>query len=183
MLPSSDWFNTRTHCCDFVDNFRRKHDVSAPDPEMSTFVDNRTQPHQSTLVDISIERVKHPPLLNSGTIFLCWVKRRYKLWWYSASPATKSLCDCNQPWTANPIDQHVLHNTVARSHVSPTYGLRASASGYWHARTHASNRGFLSNANLAIICCIFWFAALYLLPSSEVLSTFIVYIHNWRRGQ
>ena len=84
---------------------------------------------------------------------------------------------------ANLIHQHVLHNTVPRSHVSRTYGLRASASGYWHARTHASNRGFLSNANLAIICCFFWFAALYLPPISEVLSTFIVYIHNWRGGQ
>jgi len=51
---------------------------------------------------------------------------------------------------ANPIHQYVLHNTVARTHVSPTYGLCISASGKWQARTHASNRGFLSNANLAI---------------------------------
>jgi len=94
-------------------------------------------------------------------------------------PLQLSLSQCV---TANPIHQHVLHNTVARSHVSRTYGLRASASGCWHAHTHASKRGFLSNANLALICCIFWFVALYLLLISEVLSTFIVYKHNWRGG-
>jgi len=75
---------------------------------------------------------------------------------------------------ANPIHQHVLHNTVARSHVSPTYGLCVSASGYWHACTHASNRGFPSNANLTIklLHLLVWLGDL---SSADQWSTF--YIH------
>ena len=122
-------------------------------------------------------------LLDSGTIFLCWVKQRWNCGDTVHPLQLSHYVTATKQKPANPIHQHVLHNTVARSHVSPTYGLCVSASGYWHACTHASNRGFLLNANLAIICCIFWFAALYLPTISEVLSTFIVYIHNWRGGQ
>jgi len=82
---------------------------------------------------------------------------------------------------ANPIYQHVLHNTVARTHISPTYGLCISASGYWQARKHASNRGFLSNANLAmkllhlLVCSA--------LSSAGQWSTFYIHcVHTQLKG-
>jgi len=74
---------------------------------------------------------------------------------------------------ANPIHQHVLHNTVARTRVFPTYGLCVSASGYWHARKHASNWGFLSHANLSIK--LLHLLVCGALSSADQWSTF--YIH------
>jgi len=57
----------------------------------------------------------------------------------------QAFVESNQAWKAA---QH--RSKDSQSHISPTYGLCISASGYWQAGTHASNRGFLLNANLAI---------------------------------